>query len=108
MKLTLDCPKVSGNRDHPDEEVDGGGRMEDFTASSHQLDLQSIFLVNHSQQKDVDRILLEMQVSNLNRKQKVIITSSKNYSVNINILSDLAEKFESYLAAIKYLESSPR
>ena len=35
--------------------------MEDFTASSHQLDLQSIFLVNHSQQKDVDRILLEIQ-----------------------------------------------
>ena len=104
MKLTLDCPKVSGNRDHPDEEVDGGGRMEDFTASSHQLDLQSIFLVN----QDVDRILLEIRVSNLNRKQKVIITSSKNYSVNINILSDLAEKFESYLAAIKYLESSPR
>ena len=44
----------------------------------------------------------------LNWIYKVIITSSKNYSVNINILSDLAEKFESYLAAIKYLESSPR
>ena len=41
-------------------------------------------------------------------ESQVIITTSKNYSVNINILSDLAEKFESYLATIKHLESNPR
>ena len=39
---------------------------------------------------------------------KVIITSSKQYSVNINILSDQADKFESYLSAIKFMESSEK
>ena len=37
---------------------------------------------------------------------KVLITSSKQYSVNISILSDQAVRFESYLAAIKFMENS--
>lgn len=37
---------------------------------------------------------------------KVIITSAKQYSVNINILSEEGAKFESYLAAIKHMEAS--
>ena len=85
--------KVPGKRDLPAEEVDGGGRLEDFSPSSCQLDLQSI---------------IQSIFTSENFESQVIITTSKNYSVNINILSDLAEKFESYLAAIKHLESNPR